>query len=82
MRTWRTHFLPNLAGPLSQDTALRLGDLVLAEATLSYLGLGIPPDIPTWGAMVAAGPPGDDRRLVVGDASRGSPSPRWSSHSP
>ncbi len=55
MRTWRTHYLPNLAGPLSQDTALRLGDLVLAEATLSYLGLGIPPDIPTWGAMVAEG---------------------------
>ena len=54
-RTWRTHFLPNLAGPLSQDTALRLGDLVLAEATLSFLGLGIPPDIPTWGAMVAQG---------------------------
>lgn len=54
-RIWRTHYLPNLSGPLSQDTALRLGDLVLAEATLSYLGLGIPPDIPTWGAMVAQG---------------------------
>lgn len=54
-RTWRVHFLPNLSGPLSQDTALRLGDLVLAEATLSYLGLGIPPEIPTWGAMVAQG---------------------------
>ena len=55
MRTWRSHFLPNLAGPLSQDTALRLGDLVLAEATLSFLGLGIPPDLPTWGGMVAQG---------------------------
>jgi len=54
-RIWRTHFLPNLAGPLSQDTALRLGDLVLAAATLSYLGLGLPPDIPTWGGMVAEG---------------------------
>lgn len=54
-RIWRSHYLPNLSGPLSQDTALRLGDLVLAEATLSYLGLGIPPDIPTWGAMVAQG---------------------------
>ena len=54
-RIWRTHYLPNLSGPLSQDTALRVGDLVLAEATLSYLGLGIPPDIPTWGAMVAQG---------------------------
>jgi peptide/nickel transport system permease protein len=55
LRTWRSHFLPNLAGPLSQDTALRLGDLVLAEATLSFLGLGIPPDLPTWGGMVAQG---------------------------
>jgi peptide/nickel transport system permease protein len=54
-RIWRTHYLPNLVGPLSQDTALRLGDLVLAEATLSYLGLGIPPDIPTWGSMVSQG---------------------------
>lgn len=55
VRTWRRHYLPNLAGPLSQDTALRLGDLVLAEATLSYLGLGLPPGLPTWGGMVAQG---------------------------
>jgi peptide/nickel transport system permease protein len=54
-RIWRTHYLPHLIGPVSQDTALRLGDLVLAEATLSYLGLGIPPDVPTWGSMVAQG---------------------------
>lgn len=51
----RRHFLPNLAGPLSQDTALRLGDLVLAEAALSYLGIGISPGLPTWGGMVAQG---------------------------
>jgi len=55
IRTWRAHFLPHLTGPLSQDTALRLGDLVLAEATLSYLGLGVPPDLPTWGGLVAQG---------------------------
>lgn len=55
LRTWRSHYLPNLTGPLSQDTALRLGDLVLAEATLSYLGLGLPPNLPTWGGMVAQG---------------------------
>ena len=55
LRTWRRHFLPNIAGPLSQDTALRLGDLVLAEATLSFLGLGVPADLPTWGGMVAQG---------------------------
>jgi len=49
------HYLPNLVGPLAQDTALRMGDLVIAEATLSYLGLGVPPSIPTWGSMVAEG---------------------------
>ena len=49
------HYAPNLAGPVSQDTALRAGDLVLAEATLSYLGLGVPPSVPTWGSMVAQG---------------------------
>jgi peptide/nickel transport system permease protein len=55
LRTWRRHFLPNIAGPLSQDTALRLGDVVLAEATLSFLGLGVPADLATWGGMVAQG---------------------------
>jgi peptide/nickel transport system permease protein len=49
------HYAPNLVGPVSQDTALRAGDLVLAEATLSYLGLGVPPSVPTWGSMVAQG---------------------------
>lgn len=49
------HFAPNLVGPVSQDTALRMGDLVLAEATLSFLGLGVPPSVPTWGSMVAQG---------------------------
>ena len=49
------HYAPNLVGPVAQDTALRMGDLVIAEATLSFLGLGVPPSIPTWGAMVAEG---------------------------
>ena len=52
---WRRHLLPNMAGPVSQDTALRLGDLVLAEATLSFLGLGLPPGMASWGSMVAQG---------------------------
>jgi peptide/nickel transport system permease protein len=54
-RIWSLHYLPNLVGPVAQDTALRLGDLVIAEATLSYLGLGVPISTPTWGAMVAEG---------------------------
>ncbi len=54
-RSWRLHYLPNIAGPVSQDAALRLADLVIAEATLSFLGLGIPATVPTWGTLVAEG---------------------------
>ena len=54
-RLWRWHFLPEIRGPVAQDVALRLGDLVLAEATLSYLGLGLPPTTPTWGMLVSDG---------------------------
>lgn len=55
LRTWTLHYLPNLKGPVAQDTALQMGNLVLAEATLSFLGLGIPANLPSWGAMVADG---------------------------
>jgi peptide/nickel transport system permease protein len=55
LRTWTLHYLPNLKGPVAQDTALQMGNLVLAEATLSFLGLGIPAGLPSWGAMVADG---------------------------
>ncbi len=55
LRTWTLHYLPNLEAPVAQDTALRMGNLVLAEATLSFLGLGIPANLPSWGAMVADG---------------------------
>jgi peptide/nickel transport system permease protein len=54
-RIWSLHYLPSLTAPVAQDTALRLGDLVIAEATLSYLGLGVPATTPTWGAMVSEG---------------------------
>ncbi len=54
-RIWRTHYLPHLVGPVAQDAALRLGDLVIAEATLSFLGLGVPTATPTWGSLVADG---------------------------
>jgi peptide/nickel transport system permease protein len=54
-RIWTLHYLPNIKAPLAQDTALRMGNLVLAEATLSFLGLGIPPSLPSWGGMIADG---------------------------
>jgi peptide/nickel transport system permease protein len=47
------HLLPNLLTPLAQDAALRLGDLILAEAALSFLGLGVQAPVASWGAMVA-----------------------------
>ena len=54
-RVWIWHYLPEIRGPVAQDVALRLGDLILAEATLSYLGLGLPPTTPTWGQLVSEG---------------------------
>ena len=54
-RMWMLHYLPNLKAPVAQDTALQMGNLVLAEATLSFLGLGIPANLPSWGGMVAEG---------------------------
>mgnify|MGYP005839442753 CR=1 FL=1 len=49
------HVLPNTVTPLAQDAALRLGDLILAEASLSFLGFGVAPPLPSWGGMVADG---------------------------
>ena len=54
-RMWTLHYLPNLKAPVAQDTALQMGNLVLAEATLSFLGLGLPATLPSWGRMVAEG---------------------------
>ncbi len=55
---WRIasrHLLPNALTPIAQDGALRLGDLILVEASLSYLGLGVQPPAASWGNMVAEG---------------------------
>lgn len=49
------HVLPNIAGPLIVICALELAALVMAEAALGYLGLGVPPPTPTLGGMISAG---------------------------
>jgi peptide/nickel transport system permease protein len=49
------HLLPNALTPIAQDGALRLGDIILIEASLSFLGLGVQPPTPSWGNMVAEG---------------------------
>jgi len=49
---WR-HVLPALSGPVSVATALAVAGAILAESTLSFLGLGIAPPAPSWGNMLA-----------------------------
>jgi peptide/nickel transport system permease protein len=46
------HLLPNAAGPLLVAATLGVGDVILLEAGLSFLGLGIQPPTPSWGAMI------------------------------
>ncbi|WP_288920274.1 ABC transporter permease [uncultured Ottowia sp.] len=50
--TWR-HVLPNIAAPLTVQATSRFATAVLAEAALSYLGLGVQPPQPSWGRMLA-----------------------------
>lgn len=49
------HVAPNLVGPLIVIATLQLGEAVLLESALSFLGLGVQPPTPTWGSMVADG---------------------------
>jgi len=46
------HILPNIVQPLIVQAAIGMAGAVLAEATLSFLGLGIPPPAPSWGTML------------------------------
>jgi len=45
--------LPNIVAPLIIIASFNVASVILAEAALSFLGLGVPPQIPTWGAMLA-----------------------------
>jgi peptide/nickel transport system permease protein len=49
------HVLPNIAGPIAVATALSVAGAILAESTLSFLGLGIQPPTPSWGNMLNEG---------------------------
>lgn len=49
------HLLPHLVGPISVQAALGLGGVVMAEAGLSFLGLGVPPPAASWGGMLRDG---------------------------
>jgi len=46
------HILPNALGPVIVAGTLDVANAIIAESTLSFLGLGFPPDIPTWGRIL------------------------------
>jgi len=49
------HILPNIAGPLVVVATAEFGLMILFEAGLSFLGLGIQPPIPSWGSIMSTG---------------------------
>ncbi len=49
------HVLPNSFSPLLVSATMSIGGVIMAAATLSYIGLGIQPPTPEWGAMIAGG---------------------------
>lgn len=66
--TWRIltrHILLNVASPILVQATFIFAYAVLAEAGLSFLGAGVPPDIPTWGTMIATGQQYADQAVWV-----------------
>ena len=54
--SWRMifrHILPNIMAPIMVITTVRVGSFIIIEATLSFLGFGIPPPTPAWGGMLS-----------------------------
>jgi peptide/nickel transport system permease protein len=47
------HILPNVMAPAITLASIGLGAAILAESSLSFLGFGVPPDVPTWGGMLS-----------------------------
>ena len=52
MRIFFWHILPNIVQPILVQAAIGMAGVILAEATLSFLGLGIPAPSPSWGSML------------------------------
>jgi peptide/nickel transport system permease protein len=53
----RRHLLPNVVAPIIVSITLDIALFMLAEASLSFLGFGVPPGTPTWGNMLNAARP-------------------------
>jgi len=55
------HILPNIMAPIIIIFTTSVGAMILAEATISFLGFGIPPPLPSWGGMLS----GPGRRFMI-----------------
>ena len=55
MRIMRRHILPNIANTMIIVATFHLGVVIVAESSLSFLGVGVPPPTPAWGSMCAVG---------------------------
>ena len=51
--TLRRHVLPNIMPPLIIIFSINIGAVIMSEASLSFLGFGLPPKIPSWGGMLS-----------------------------
>jgi peptide/nickel transport system permease protein len=54
--SWRIllrHLLPNIISPIIVVASFSSAEMILADATLGFLGLGVPPPTPTWGGMLS-----------------------------
>ena len=54
-RIIRKHIIPNAIGPVIVQATLGVGEIIIAAAGLSFLGLGIEPPLPEWGKMLSEG---------------------------
>ena len=52
-RTLIRHILPNVAAPVIIIYTINMGAVILSEASLSFLGFGLPPEIPSWGGLLS-----------------------------
>jgi len=55
VRIMLRELLPNVVLPLTVFTLIAVAVLIIAEGTLSFLGLGVPPPTPSWGSMMSEG---------------------------
>ena len=49
------HIIPNIVGPVVIFATLQVGNYIIMEGALSYMGVGVPPPIPSWGSMIYTG---------------------------